>query len=439
VLQAKYLLDRLDGDTDKDPTKPDSCALVTQRYEFWREGLDAPETSDELSAARFKPIVSYQYFTDSGPAIQSFNAAQRFQFAPTQFQFNGAATPPSFSYPASASEIATFFLDCELGDISSHLGCINFITDIDHLGTTTPDGNPMPTEIATEVIANGQPVPPIGRTDNLHLRSYLDSAGHGGTQIEGPTTTGHPGCPECVHMHWRWGSILTRDNPIGGLVASPRFKNYDGNPIIPAGSNQDVDIGILVANIGGGPGSEEHPSFLQTYLDFATGKSINSQQPLSVWYSATGHSAQDTFMTHGGFFSSLRVSISNPYIFTTSALIPLPLQTFVACPTSVQVSGMCPISSDIQNRTGHTLNWTATIIDQASRAVVASSGPPAPISGTPGAQTLGKASVYLPAGTQLLPTYILDIKVVDAVTGWSTERQAYVTASTVGLLAVPLL
>jgi hypothetical protein len=100
---------------------------------------------------------------------------------------------------------------------------------------------------------------------------------------------------------------------------------------------------------------------------------------------------------------------------------------------------MCPISSDIQNRTGHTLNWTATIIDQASRAVVASSGPPAPISGTPGAQTLGKASVYLPAGTQLLPTYILDIKVVDAVTGWSTERQAYVTASTVGLLAVPLL
>src|SRR5260370_40953481 len=143
---------------------------------------------------------------DSGPAIQSFNTAQRFQFAPTQFQFNGAPNPPSFSYQASSNEIATLFLDCELYDLLVHPGCENFVTDISHLGTTTPDGNPIPNEMTTRVIANGMQVPTFSRTDNLHLRSYLKSSGNGGTTIEGPTTTGHPGCPACVHIHWRWGS-----------------------------------------------------------------------------------------------------------------------------------------------------------------------------------------------------------------------------------------
>jgi hypothetical protein len=37
------------------------------------------------------------------------------------------------------------------------------------------------------------------------------------------------------------------------------------------------------------------------------------------------------------------------------------------------------------------------------------------------------------------PAYILDVRVIDLVTGWSTERQAYVSALPLGVLDVPPL
>src|SRR5258708_15247026 len=306
ILQAEYLLDRLDGDHDQDSTKADSCVLVTQHYEFWREGYDAPEASDELSAARFKPIVSYQYYSDTGPAFKSPNTAQRFQFEPTAFQFNSTTTPPTFTYPASSSEIGTFFKDCDASDFVFHLFCfVDYSGGHVDAGVITPDGNPIPNEITVRVVQDGQqpghfvpfsttgdPRSPLDRADNLHLRSFAGAT----TDIAGPTPSGHPGCPECVHIHWRWGSVLTRSNPIGALIVSPRFDNNGGNPMIPTSSNQDVDLGVVVAEIGGGNGTEEHPSPGQTDLDFASSNSINSQEPLSFWYSATGHSTQDTFM-----------------------------------------------------------------------------------------------------------------------------------------------
>jgi Bacterial Ig-like domain/Bacterial Ig domain len=439
VLQAKYLLDYLDGDTDKDSTKPDSCVLVTQRYEFWREGYDAPETSDELSAARFKPKVSYEYFTDSGPAIQSFNAAQRFQFAPTQFQYDSTTSPPSFHYVNSTQEIATLFADCETADLPLHaLDCFPVLTDPKHEGVTTFGLNPLPQETAFRVVENGQMANPQQHSDNLHLRSMLDQSGVANTPVEGPTVFGHPGCPECVHIHWRWGSLLDRDHFPGKVIASPRFNNNKGNPIIPVGSHQDVDIGILAADA-----QEEHPTDPDTFVSIAgRGKTIDPGVALSFWYSGSGHASQDTFMDHGGFFSSLKVTISNPYIFDPllGPFDPLPVQSFLACPIVFQIAGKCPILADIYNRTGHSITWTATLRDKNSRAIVATSDPcqtpgpngqsiagPCHIAGSPNQEIKGLASVYLPPGIQLFPTYILDVKVTDDVTGWSTERQAYVT------------
>ncbi len=144
-------------------------------------------------------------------------------------------------------------------------------------------------------------------------------------------------------------------------------------------------------------------------------------------------------MIHGGFFSSLRVTISNPYIVSTflGALFPLPLQDFPVCPTAEQVNGECPIKSDIQNRTGHSITWTAKIVDSNGAVIYQNSGG---IFGSAGQEILGQAKVYVPSSTQLFPTYKLDVRVVDDVTGWSTERQAYVTAGGIGLpLLVPLI
>ncbi len=139
---------------------------------------------------------------------------------------------------------------------------------------------------------------------------------------------------------------------------------------------------------------------------------------------------------HGGFFSSMRVTISNPYIINSAlgAVFPLPLQDFKQCaPTDAQ-NGQCPIISDIQNRTGHTVTWTATVTDSGRAVVFHNSGS---ITGGAGQEVRGSASVYIPPSIQLFPTYVLDIRVEDDVTHWATERQACVTASTVGLLAIP--
>ena len=454
AIEAKYLIDRLDGDPDNPATPgvPDSCAVVTQHYEFWREGLDAPETSDELSAARFKPQVTYQYFTDSsGPKLNSFNVAQRFQFAPTEF---GTGFAP---FTDSSQEIGTLFTDCEPSDIGLNLAQLATLLPLPiyhdclaqingkhlDLGVATIYGNPIATETTVRVVQGGQrsgifggsttgdPRSPLARVDNLHLRSF-----NGATKsIEGPTPTGHPGCPECVHIHWRWGSLLDRFSFPGVLVASPRFDTNGGNPIINFGSNQDVDIGILEATIGGQPGTETHPSRGQTYLDFAANQPISTSKPLSFWYSATGHANEDTLMYHGGFFSSLRVSISNPYVTDIGnilgALDPLPLQSFAQCVTGDMQNGTCPIKTDILNRTGHSVTWTINLLDRSDGNVLRSST--GQITGTQDTVRL-----YIPTTTQLLPTYILDVKVQDDITHWYTERQAYVTSAGIASILVPL-
>jgi len=225
-------------------------------------------------------------------------------------------------------------------------------------------------------------------------------------------------------------------------VASPRYDNNKGNPFIQPGSNQDVDVGILEANVGGGNGSEEHPSFSQTYLDFASSQKITGtkpttqpdgttinvpiQVPLSFWYSATGHSNQDTFMTHGGFFSSSRINIDSPTISKGTAPTFLPLAAPIACSTA-SIKTPCTIISAITNRTGHTVHWTVTLLDKNTGQPVTPIKE-GDISGIPGQENLDYANIDLPPAIALFPTYILDVKVVDPSTAWSTERQAYVTS-----------
>ncbi len=107
-------------------------------------------------------------------------------------------------------------------------------------------------------------------------------------EVDDPSTfPAGPGCPECVHIHWRWSKLA---------VKKPDH-NYYGNGLarIPLGSNQDVEIAVAKYKL-----NEDHP------LDFHT--LLNNEsligRDLIFWYSATGHKSQDRFFTHGGFFSA---------------------------------------------------------------------------------------------------------------------------------------
>jgi len=91
-----------------------------------------------------------------------------------------------------------------------------------------------------------------------------------------------PGCPECVHIHWRWGA------PAGDAFGG-------GRPLIPAPSNQDVEFAVTRYRPG-----EEHPADFETLVN---GERLENQD-LVFWYSATGHQQSDAFFDHGGFFST---------------------------------------------------------------------------------------------------------------------------------------
>lgn len=226
-------------------------------------------------------------------------------------------------------------------------------------------------------------------------------------------------------MHWRWGANLERDNPVGAQAVSPRFNNNAGRPFIPPGSNQDVDIAIVIPD-----SNEQRPGPDQSYQDSANNELISSSDdsirvPLSFWYSATGHSNQDSFMLHGGFFSSLRVTISNPYIFVNNAIFPFPVQSFLGCSTIIGSQSHCVVSSKITNQTGHMIRWTATILDKNTGNTILESTEE--ISGAVGQAVPGLATIELPGGAQILPTYLLRVRVVDETTLWQTEREAYLT------------
>src|SRR5262249_77102 len=144
--------------------------------------------------------------------------------------------------------------------------------------------NPLLNETNIQVVQLGQPLPrPENNNqtvDNLHL-TYMD-------HVQDPRF--NPGCPECVHVHWRWPSFLKPAFP----HVDPNFQGGEGNPLIPSGSNQDISI-ALTEKVSG----DDDPQ-----VDFTDlGKNGSTLTHPVFWYAGTGHKPSDSFFTHGGFFA----------------------------------------------------------------------------------------------------------------------------------------
>lgn len=299
ALQAKYLLDRLDGDPNDPltPSVPDSCLLVTQRYQF--EKVNSPadgrpfEPNGALPTGKFFPTVEYQYFSDRS-TLNSITMPQRMQFDARDINDD-----PSPKAPSNAT-----LLTCDPNNpLISPLSCS---TGFPGAGILHGE-NPLQEEQFVRVIEGGQirvfndfslTHPGIfASVDNFHQSPQPVDTPDQSIDLPG---LGFPGCPGCVHIHWRWGTFLEPDNFLGQLVGvDPTFKGNDGNLFIPLGSNQDVDVAIVRAK-----SDEQHP------LDFkvlANGEpllpSVNPQPVF--WYAGTGHQPSDKFFIHGGAFSNL--------------------------------------------------------------------------------------------------------------------------------------
>lgn len=243
IIRADYAVDLIPG-------APSTCLEVVQRYEFRREvfptvdpGLDPCEPTGSIPCARFFPTVSYALIP---PATGSefdgaVNTVQRFHFKVDALVPNAAGI---FKDTARSRNLVT-------RDIG---------------------GNPLAREKLADAIRNGGEA----RADNFHQTSKP-------TIQEPQGLTRQPGCAECVHIHWRWL-----------LLAGPSFGL--GNPLIPAGSNQDVEIAVTLFRPG-----EEDPFDFRALVD---NESLVGGEPV-FWYSSHGHQQSDTFFIHGGFFSSI--------------------------------------------------------------------------------------------------------------------------------------
>jgi hypothetical protein len=247
------------------PGLPGTSLSIIQNYQFPEEGTLVPcEPSGLLSpCARFQPIVSYQFVPPPGQNfVGGINTVQRLEF-----DIDGAGTNAS-----------AFFQDRRVPR--------KIPQSLEFSVVDAPDGNPMPLEVGPLVaVQNGQ----TGVVDNFHQTSQTAISEPGLKKFHGHFSLAAPGCPECAHIHWRWGGAVR-------FIDSTFFAdNGGGNPIIPAGSNQDVEVAVTLARSG-----EEHP---QDYRSLIDNESLLGGTPV-FWYSAFGHQVADIFFLHGGFFVS---------------------------------------------------------------------------------------------------------------------------------------
>jgi len=283
VVEATYVIDQI-------PSGAASCVYVTQRYEFYHEGVGGPcEPSEKLTCSRWKPIVRYKFFGQYGQKLNSFTIPQR----------------RHFTVDDNINNSVGLFKDCD-----SRIGCLP------HGIIFERKENPLFDEWYGRVIENG-----AGNNvwDNIH-QTQFDSVDEPGIDITLQNwSLKAPGCPECMHSHWRWTAV--EGKPWG-----------DGKVFgIPPGSKQTFELAVVRSNSG-----EEHPDNFSALANYerirhpATGYDpprqvydYSAPDDVAVWYSGTGVQNRDSFFGFGIFFSASvpnqLLSLPSGQGFTTSA------------------------------------------------------------------------------------------------------------------------
>jgi uncharacterized repeat protein (TIGR01451 family) len=273
VIEATYLIDRI-------PATSKACLHITQRYEFYKEGVLPCELSGTIKCSNFKPLVRYAFF-DQGEFVNEVNIAQRIRYK-------------AGGYDANTTSL---FSDCD-----GVWGCGRA------LGVTfKAKENPLFTEFQGTIIDHGQSA---GSWDNVHVT-------YAGVVEEPGFALGRlilldvilAGCPECVHTHWRWGSATSALMP-SPYRPEPRNFNY-WQPFVPKGSLQDLNIAVVKY----GPGEEDPLNYLTLVNDerirhpltgfdsIVQAYDYTAPDPTVLWYSATGRQRSDIFFIQPNFFA----------------------------------------------------------------------------------------------------------------------------------------
>jgi hypothetical protein len=268
-VEATYAIDRI-------PAGSDNCLAITQRYEFWDEEphggcepskfVSAPFKARPLACNRWKPIVHYE-FTSSSDTLTTLNVPQRLYFRDENREPNYGA----------------IFIDEDRRPLHGPPGnpCEIIVDRLD-----------LRDEIKFMAVKQGQK----GEWDNYHQSFEPGITGRGPTSCP----VAGPGCPECVHIHWRWGRAAECPPDDKNCVTFPDLNN--GMPRVPAGSPQDVEVAVVAQHDG-----EQHPNDFHEIAP-QPGQKPESlhKQNLVFWHSATSSLSSDTFFPYGGFFEPIQ-------------------------------------------------------------------------------------------------------------------------------------
>ena len=198
VVEATYVIGQI-------PAGSTNCLEIIQRYEFYKSvSGDKCEPSGTLPCARWKPIVSYKF---RGPAgeFHGINIAQRQHRTVDNNSYNSVGLFRDYDEVGPQILLDYFSAKC----------------------------NPLPHEWTAQIVKGGKDAQVW---DNVH-QTYKGRVDEPYVSVysfeQQKWLFVNPGCPECVHSHWRWGAI-TGGEGNGSLLG------------IPPGSTQDLDFGIVL-------------------------------------------------------------------------------------------------------------------------------------------------------------------------------------------------
>ena len=300
-----------------------TCLEIDQTYVFSRAVKgDHCEPTGIVPCARWRPEVSYRFHGPlAGPGSLAYvTLPQRLHFMP-----DAGLQPHEFSAGALARDHDT--LDAGVlgalaslpqagGDLLEDKDLPAGLDRITRAAVIADQLNPLLGEYDAQVISGGQIAGGKRSWDNYHqTRNQAVTMPRGlaldavfDLKVPWPA----PGCPECVHVHWRWGTMTN---------LFPGFEDHNGGAArVPPGSDQDVRIGIVKHRVEKVPAAER--KFEEDPVPGGWEKLVNGegfgvgprprpgrspaerqQNQMVLWYDGTGYGPVDAFFRHGAFYS----------------------------------------------------------------------------------------------------------------------------------------
>jgi PKD repeat protein len=306
-VRATYALDWADG-------RLTSCLRVTQRYLFVRpfrrdqtgsttentwcnptQSVGAPilplvvdpltpwwfpRTGSDFECGKFYPRVSYAFQGRDGDSLRSISIPQRLHLTP------GTTANPE----GTKASTGGLFKDCE----GSAKDCFfwstlasRFLDGYEPSPVIERSSNPVPKEFVATAVGAGRAK---GEWDNYHCspNARVEAPGFDlGSQMT------LWGCPDCVHIHWRWG--LGANGAPDRLLVGKGQQFTSGAPMVHSSSQR-----VQVASTRYSTNTED-PVLAGWRALAANGENVRRMNQV-FWYVATSTAQSDVFMQHGGFF-----------------------------------------------------------------------------------------------------------------------------------------